>query len=143
MNQSSQVPGLTGIVGSALLAQRQRLDAIASNLANADSITTPGGQPYRAREVVFQAIPAEGASASSGIDQVAVAGTVLSAAPPQTHYDPGSPYANAQGYVTGSNVSATQEMVNLISATQSYSANLAILNQSEHAQQAILQSFQP
>jgi flagellar basal-body rod protein FlgC len=143
MSGTSQIPGITDIVGSALLAQRQRLDVIASNIANADSITTPGGQAYRAREVVFAAVPADGASPDTGISQVSVAGTVLSAAPLKTKYDPSSPYANAQGYVSESNVSPTQEMINLIDASQSYAANVAVLNQNQRAQQAMIQSFQP
>lgn len=139
----TSIPGITEIVGSALLAQRQRLDVIASNMANADSITTPGGQPYRAREVVFEAIPADDTSEETSIDQLSVAGTVLSAAPLKTKYDPSSPYANTKGYVTETNVSPTQEMVNLIDASQSYSANIAILNQNQKTQMAMIQSFQP
>jgi flagellar basal-body rod protein FlgC len=112
------------IVASALDAQNARMSVIASNLANADSVTPPGGTSYRAHEVVFQAAPLDAAdneddddgeiamdgtatgeaSAPSDLG-VSVAGTVLSNAAPVQSYDPGSPYANADGYVTGSNVS--------------------------------------
>jgi flagellar basal-body rod protein FlgC len=146
------------IVGSALAAQGARMGAIASNLANVDSITPPGGVPYRAHEVVFQAAPIDG-DAADGADfstadngasadstspdlGVSVAGTVLSNAPLKQQYDPGSPYANAQGYVTGSNVSQVDQMVDLIDASNTYSASIAVLQQASHVDQQMLSSFQ-
>ncbi len=143
------------IVGSSLDAQNARMGAIASNLANLDSVTAPGGQPYRAHEVVFQATPIgapdddsfgnadAGASDASAADPgVSVVGTVLSNAPPKQIYDPGSPYANAQGYVTGSNVSQVGQMVDLIDSSNSYSASVAVLQQASRVDQQILSSFQ-
>jgi flagellar basal-body rod protein FlgC len=137
-----------GIVGSALNAQNARMAAIASNLANADSITPPGGTPYRAQEVVFEAAPVAGDSNSGfGSDSttdmgVSVADTVQSNAAPQQKYDPGSPYADANGYVTGSNVSQADEMVNLIDSSNSYSASVAVLQQASRIDQQMLSSFQ-
>jgi flagellar basal-body rod protein FlgC len=138
------------IVGSSLQAQDARMGAIASNLANIDSVTPPGGVPYRAHEVVFQAAAAggdadsisNGSDVSAADDGVAVAGTVLSNAPVKTQYDPGSPYADAQGNVTGSNVSQVGQMVDLIDSSNSYSASVAVLQQASRVDQQILSSFQ-
>jgi flagellar basal-body rod protein FlgC len=141
------------IVGSALNAQDARMGAIASNLANVDSITAPGGVPYRAHEVVFQADPVgtdnaapdiASPDASNGpVDSgVAIAGTVLSNAPLKSTYDPGSPYADAQGYVTGSNVSQVSQMVDLVDASNSYSASVAVLQQADRVDQQMISSFQ-
>jgi flagellar basal-body rod protein FlgC len=142
------------IIGSALNAQDARMGAIASNLANVDSITQPGGVPYRAHEVVFQADPdsdpatgapdAPGALGESGPTDsgVAIAGTVLSNAPLKTTYDPGSPYADPQGYVTGSNVSQVSQMVDLVDSSNSYAASVAVLQQASRVDQQMLSSFQ-
>jgi flagellar basal-body rod protein FlgC len=73
---------------------------------------------------------------------VVVAGTVLSNAPPVQKYDPGSPYADAKGYVTGSNVSQTGQMVDLIDASNSYAASIAVLQQASRVDQQMLSSFQ-
>jgi flagellar basal-body rod protein FlgC len=137
------------IVGSSLDAQNARMGAIASNLANVDSIAAPGTAPYRAHEVVFEASPLDptngddSASDPTASDPgVSVVGTVLSNAPPKTTYDPGSPYANAQGYVTGSNVSQVSQMVDLIDSSNSYSASVAVLQQADRVDQQLLSSFQ-
>ncbi|OYV26397.1 MAG: flagellar basal body rod protein FlgC, partial [Acidocella sp. 20-63-7] len=73
---------------------------------------------------------------------VSVAGTVLSNAPPVQKYDPGSPYANANGYVTGSNVNQVGQMVDLIDSSNSYAASVALLQQSSRIDQQMLSSFQ-
>jgi flagellar basal-body rod protein FlgC len=139
------------IVGSSLDAQNARMGAIASNLADVDSVAAPGTAPYRAHEVVFEATPLGTANsdASSAADDptaadpgVSVVGTVLSNAPPKQQYDPSSPYADAQGYVTGSNVSQVSQMVDLIDSTNSYSASVAVLQQASRVDQQILSSFQ-
>jgi flagellar basal-body rod protein FlgC len=149
------------IVGSALDAQNRRMSVIASNLANVDSVTPPGGTSYRAHEVVFQAAPMDGSDdpdasdgeiATDGADMgegsapsdlgVSVAGTVLSNAPPVQTYDPGNPYANADGYVTGSNVSQVGQMVDLIDSSNSYAAAIAVLQQAGRIDQQMLSSFE-
>jgi flagellar basal-body rod protein FlgC len=142
------------IVGSSLDAQNARMSAIASNLANADSIAAPGTAPYRAHEVVFEATPADqtdadgtgnGADASDPTADdpgVSVVGTVLSNAAPKMTYDPSSPYANAQGYITGSNVSQVSQMVDLIDSSNSYSASVAVLQQADRVDQQLLSSLQ-
>lgn len=139
------------IVGSALTAQNARMGVIASNLANADSVALPGSAPYRAHEVVFQAAPIAGSetqdeSAAEGRGSaelgVRLAGAVLSNAPPVRNYEPASPYADASGYVTGSNVSQVGQMVDLINASNSYAASVAVLQQASRVDQQILNSFQ-
>jgi flagellar basal-body rod protein FlgC len=125
------------ISGSGMSAESERLSAIASNIANANSAVGAGGQPYRAREVVFQAasIADGGDDASSGdeasstsMDGVRVAGVVESDAPTHTVYDPSSTFADANGYVQMPNVNPVDEMVNMISAQQDYQANLEAFN---------------
>src|SRR5579862_854563 len=124
------------ISGSGMSAESERLSAIASNIANANSAAGAGGQPYRAREVVFQASSiadggddGSGDEASSvGMDGVRVAGVVESAAPTHSVYDPSSTYADASGYVQMPNVNPVVEMVNMISAQQDYQANLEAFN---------------
>jgi flagellar basal-body rod protein FlgC len=137
------------LVGSALTAQNARMGAIASNLANVNSVARPGGQPYRAHEVVFASAPVgagddpDGDGASAATDMgVSVAGTVLSNAPPEQTYDPGSPYADVKGYVTGTNVSQVGQMVDLIDASNSYAASVAVLQQASRVDQQMLSSFQ-
>lgn len=143
------------IVGSSLAAQNARIGVIASNLANANSVAMPGQAPYRAHAVVFQAAPVGAgaaqeasflngdgtAGAGEGLG-VGVAGTVLSNAPPVRNYDPASPYADAEGYVTGSNVSQVGQMVDLINSSNSYAASVAVLQQASRVDQQMLNSFQ-
>jgi flagellar basal-body rod protein FlgC len=112
------------IAGSALTAQSARLNAVSSNLANADSVTGSNGQPYRAKQVVFAASPV-GAEGGQG---VRVTQVVESAAPLRMHYEPGSPFANEQGYVAMPNVNPVEEMVNMISASRSYQTNAEVMN---------------
>lgn len=123
------------IAGSGMSAETQRLSAIASNIANADSTANSSGQPYRAREVVFQAAPIDGSegddgssSSAAGMSGVRVAGVVQSQQPLREVYDPSSPYANANGYVQMPNVNPVDEMVNMISATRNYQANVDAFN---------------
>jgi flagellar basal-body rod protein FlgC len=119
------------IAGSGMSAESQRLSAVASNLANANSTVDSAGQPYRAREVVFEAVSPAGESmqpAAVGMAGVRVAGIVQSAAPLRTVYDPSSSFANAQGYVQMPNVDPVGEMVNMISAQQDYQADLDAFN---------------
>jgi len=119
------------IAGSGMAAESERLSAVASNVANANSIVASSGAAYRAREVVFQAVSAdEGNELADGIGMagVRVAGVVESAAPLRSVYDPSSSFADANGYVTMPNVNPVEEMVNMISAQQDYQANLEAFN---------------
>ncbi|APR34061.1 flagellar basal body rod protein FlgC [Paraburkholderia sp. SOS3] len=118
------------VAGSALTAESQRLNVTASNLANADSTTGPDGKPYRAKQVVFAVDPLGGARSASGqqVGGVQVTGVVDDPTPMKTTYDPSNPAANADGYVESPNVDPVQEMVNMISASRSYQANIETLN---------------
>ncbi|HEU0230718.1 MAG TPA: flagellar basal body rod protein FlgC [Burkholderiaceae bacterium] len=119
---------ILSIAGSALEAQSQRMNVSASNLANADSAVGPDGQPYRAREVIFQTQPHADQSGPAAIGGVRVAGVVESSAPPKLKYDPGNPLADERGYVTMPNVDVVAETVNMISASRSYQANVDVIN---------------
>lgn len=107
------------IAGSAMTAQSMRLNVVASNMANADSVTGSDGQPYRAKQVIFQAQPLGGVNVTRVIDDPS---------PMKIVYDPQNPYADAQGYVTMPNVDVVEEMTNMISASRSYQANVEMMN---------------
>lgn len=111
------------VAGSALNAQSLRLNTTASNLANADSITSSNGQPYKAKQVVFAATPMAG----PGAQGVRVTQIVESAAPMRMTYDPKSPAANAEGYVALPNVNVVEEMTNMISASRAYQTNAEVM----------------
>jgi flagellar basal-body rod protein FlgC len=111
------------IAGSALTAQSARLNAVASNLANADSVVGSDGQPYRAKQVVFKAMPVEGGGVGVRVTQV-----VESAAPLRMQYDPANPAADEKGYVSLPNVNVVEEMVNMISASRAYQTNAEVMN---------------
>lgn len=115
------------IAGSAMTAQSQRLNVVASNLANAESTTGPDGQPYRAKQVVFSTTPFDG-QAGEGVK---VAAVVEDTSPMKMVYDPKHPMANEQGYLTLPNVNPVDEMVNMISASRSYQNNVDVMNTSK------------
>ena len=112
------------IAGSALTAQGMRLNAVASNLANVDSIAGPDGKPYRPKQVVFEATPLDGSSAQG----VRVRQVVEDASPGRMVFDPRNPAADDKGYVTLPNVSVVDEMVNMISASRAYQTNADVMN---------------
>ncbi|CAB3778562.1 flagellar basal body rod protein FlgC [Pararobbsia alpina] len=117
------------VAGSALSAESQRLNVTASNLANANSTTGPDGQPYRAKQVVFQVKPIGGRTSSGQqVGGVSVRNVIDDPSPMKMIYDPTDPSANADGYVTKPNVNPVNEMVNMISASRSYQANVETLN---------------
>lgn len=115
------------IAGSAMTAQSMRLNVVASNMANADSVTSSNGQPYRARQVVFEAKPLE-AGMPKGVNGVAVQKVIDDPAPMKLSYDPSSPFADDKGYVTMPNVNVVEEMANMISASRAYQANVDMMN---------------
>ena len=112
------------VAGSAMAAQSQRMNVTASNLANAESVAGPDGQPYRAKQVVFEVA----ASGRQDIGGVKVAGVIEDSAPAKLVFDPRSPHANADGFVAMPNVNVVEEMTNMISASRSYQANVEVLN---------------
>ncbi|MDR1164085.1 MAG: flagellar basal body rod protein FlgC [Candidatus Accumulibacter sp.] len=113
------------VAGSALSAQGVRLNTVASNLANADSVTGPDGRAYRAKHVVFEAIPLDDDEVSQG---VRVQRVVEDETPGRLRFDPGNPAADAKGYVMMPNVSVVDEMVNMISSSRSYQTNADVMN---------------
>jgi flagellar basal-body rod protein FlgC len=112
------------IAGSAMTAQSQRLNVVSSNLANADSLTGANGAPYRAKQVVFSELALGGATGSG----VKVVGVIEDAAPGKQVYDPKHALADAQGYVSMTNVSVVDEMVNMIGAARAYQNNVEMMN---------------
>lgn len=126
------------IAGSALSAQSMRLNAVASNLANADSVAGPDGQPYRAKQVVFAATSVEGGAKLEGAAMgVRVTGVVEDLAPPRIVFDPKNPAANEQGFVTMPNVNVVEEM-NMISASRAYQSNVEVMNTAKTLMQKTL-----
>ncbi|ACR01522.1 flagellar basal body rod protein FlgC [Thauera aminoaromatica] len=123
------------IAGSALNAQSLRLNATASNLANADSVISEDGQPYRAKQVVFAARPVAGPAAVG----VQVTQVVESAAPLRLVFEPNNPAANPDGYVEMPNVNVVEEMVNMISASRSYQNNAEVMSTARTLLQRTLQ----
>ena len=113
-----------GVSGSAISAQSQRLNVVASNLANADAVAGPDGQGYKARQVVFETVPM-GTPDASGVRVNAI---LESNEPLRKVHNPSHPQADAQGYVTHSNVNPVEEMVNMISASRSYQNNVEVMN---------------
>lgn len=126
------------IAGSALSAQSQRMNVSASNMANADSVVGPDGQPYRARQVVFQVTPAPGQAMGQEIGGVRVAGVIQDPSPLKQVYDPKHPLADAQGYISMPNVDPVAETVNMIAASRSYQANVEVLNTAKSLMQKTL-----
>ncbi len=114
------------VSSSAMTAQSMRLNTVASNLANADSIVSSDGQPYRSKQVVFEATPMGNVGDMS--KGVRVRQIVDSAAPPRMVYDPKNPAADEKGYVAFSNVNVVEEMTNMISASRSYQTNVEVMN---------------
>ena len=112
------------VSGSAVSAQSQRLNAVASNLANVEAVAGPDGKAFKARQVVFQTVP----MGDAGTAGVRVAQVTESQTPGRKVMDPSNPAADEQGYVTHSNVNAVEEMVNMISASRSYQNNIEVMN---------------
>ena len=124
------------IAGSGMSAESVPLNTVASNLANADSVSSSANTAYKARFPVFQAVQAAltpGAPAAlQGADaSVAVDGIVQSNAPVTARYEPGNPMADAKGYVYSSNVNVVEQMVDMISASRSYQNDAQILSTSK------------
>ena len=118
------------VSGSAVSAQSQRLNVVASNLANADTVAGPDGQAYKARQVTFQTelMGKTGQIGDAGTAGVKVSNISEDQTPGRRVHDPKHPGADAEGYVTYSNVNAVEEMVNMISASRSYQNNLEVMN---------------
>ena len=120
------------VAGTGMSAQSIRLNTVASNLSNADNVSSTEAGAYRAREPVFSAIyGAEKGGGGSDINGVRVTSIQQSTAPVQARYMPSNPLADANGYVYGSNVNPIEELVNMISASRSYQNNVEVMNTSK------------
>jgi len=120
---------------SGLNAQRTRMNVIASNLANAQSTRTPEGGPYKRQEAIFAAQPQHSPFETllndrlrDGINEVHVLDIVSDTNGVRLEYEPDHPDANPQGYVAYPNVNVMREMVDLISASRAYEANITAIN---------------
>ena len=111
---------------SALTAERIRMDVISQNIANANVTQGPDGQPYRRQQVVFKTL-LDQAQAGPGSGGVSVAKVETSDRPFRTVYNPGHPEADAEGMVRLPNINIHEEMVDLISASRAFEANLAVI----------------
>ncbi|TCT23292.1 flagellar basal body rod protein FlgC [Thermomonas haemolytica] len=123
------------VAGSAMQAQSVRLNTVASNLANANTVAgTPEGA-YRAKQPVFaaEAIPNNQALAGVRVTEVRE-----STAEAVKRYDPGNPLADAQGYVYAPDVDPVAQMVDMISASRSYQANVEVFNSAKELAVATL-----
>ncbi len=116
------------ISASALTAERLRMDLISSNIANINTTRTEKGGPYRRKVPVFQEVlrrNMEGNLVGSGVGITAIK---EDNAPPKMIYDPSHPDANADGYVAMPNINIINEMVDLITATRTYEANVTVID---------------
>jgi flagellar basal-body rod protein FlgC len=141
------------IAGSGLSAQSVRLNTVASNLANADSVSGDPSTVYKARHPVFETVKAAIASQAlnsvngasfNGVNTAAdnaavrVRGIVESTALPTERYEPGNPLANADGNVYSPNVNVIEEMTDMISASRAYQNNVEVMNTSKQLMLATL-----
>ncbi len=116
------------ISGSAISAQSVRLNSIASNLANAETLASSEAAAYRSRQPVFQAmLDGQGGAAEAGVRML---GVVESQKAVERRYDPGHALADAEGFVYGSNVNPVEEMANMLSASRAYQNNVEVMNTS-------------
>lgn len=113
------------ISGSALIAQSQRMNVSASNLANADSVTSTSGKAYRAKQVFFQV---DNKGYQNMVSGVKVTKVIEDPSPMNLVYEPNHPLADERGYIQKPNVDVVAEMVNTISASRSYQANVEVIN---------------
>jgi flagellar basal-body rod protein FlgC len=121
------------VSSSALTAERTRMNLISSNLANANATRTPEGGPYKRKDAVFAAQPAESfdqalsKAAGQGPQRVAVTQITEDPNPPRLQYDPTHPDADAKGYVALPNINVVEEMADMIAATRTYEANVTAI----------------
>jgi flagellar basal-body rod protein FlgC len=132
-NKTMNLFGILDINSSALTAERQRAEIVTSNLANAETTSTPGGGPYKKQMVVFGTEQPEQASFALALSRfgdlhargVKVERVVQDNAPPIRRYEPGHPDADADGYVSFPDINPVEEMVNLMEASQGYQLNVS------------------
>jgi flagellar basal-body rod protein FlgC len=126
------------IAGSAMNAQSLRLNLVASNISNANSVSSSSGGVYKSRQPVFATELESVMNNQDVASKVKVLGVVESQAPPIMEYAPNHPMADKAGYIYKSNVNTVEEMANMMSASRSYQNNVEVLNT---AKQLILQTL--
>lgn len=127
------------ISSSGMTAQRARLNAISSNIANINTIQTPEGGPYRRKDVVFEAMPdarnfgeiLTSTNPKSNMQRVQVTDVLSDLKAPLMKYEPEHPDANPEGYVAYPNINLMEEMTNMIQATRAYEANVSAMQASK------------
>jgi flagellar basal-body rod protein FlgC len=113
------------IAGSGMAAQTVRLNTVASNLANTDSVTGDPNTAYRARESVFSAVVDQGNPGLAGVNAGQITESTL---PALKRFEPGNPVADSQGYVYAPNIDPVAQMVNMISSARAYQADVEVIN---------------
>ena len=127
---------------SGLTAQRRRLEVHVSNLVNANTTQPAGTEPYRRKDVLFTAANPElsfGATLDDAVQGVEISSVVTDRSDPIKRYEPNHPHADKDGYVLYPNVNPMEEMVNVLSATRSYEANLQAVNMAREMEQKTLE----
>jgi len=130
------------IAAGGLTAQRTRMEVVSSNLANARTTRSPEGGPYRRREPIFAAQPFERSLddvVGRGLRSVRLVTVVQDPAPLPLRYEPGHPDADERGFVAYPNVDPVREMVDMLSATRSYEANVTLVRSVREMLQSALQ----
>jgi flagellar basal-body rod protein FlgC len=130
---------------SGLTAQRRRLEVLISNLVNANTTQPAGTDPYRRKDVLFTATNPEmsfGAAFDDAVQGVEVSRIVEDRSDPIKRYEPNHPHADKDGYVSYPNVNAMEEMVNVLSATRSYEANLQAVTMAKEMAEKTLEILQ-
>lgn len=130
--------GIFDIAGSGMNAQSLRLNLVASNISNANSVGSSAESAYKSRQPVFAEELNNAMDKQNAVSQVKVLGVVESKAPPVMEYAPNHPMANKDGYIFKSNVNTVEEMANMMSASRSYQNNVEVLNT---AKQMMLQTL--
>jgi len=117
------------LAGSAMQAQTQRLNTVASNLANVETAASKAEDVYKPRKVIFEAALDKAKPGSAAMaNSVEVKNVIAQEVEPRKLYDPKHPMADEQGYVYMPNVSAVEEMVDMMAASRSYQSNAEVMN---------------
>lgn len=116
------------VAGSGMNAQTLRLNLVASNISNANSVSSSIDQVYKSRQPVFAAELKNIMDKNNAASGVNVLGVVENQAPPVMEYAPNHPLADATGYIYKPNVNTVEEMANMMSATRTYENNVEVLN---------------
>ena len=130
------------VSASGLTAQRKRMEVLVSNLVNANTTQPADKEPFRRKDVIFTATSPPlsfGDAFEDAVQGVEISRIVTDSSEPIKRYEPGHPNADKDGYVTYPNVNPMEEMVNILSATRSYEANLQAVTMAKEMQQKTLE----